>query len=180
VPAASTLASSPATQTTHSAEAASVENGPDPLDRLLAMRSIKINLTTRRPDGSSRVMDVEIDAAGSLHVTYSLPVLTLTGMPKGFDPKQLLTSREGFAIRGKVYQPDPQKTDWKNTPLQENYGQSVSEELHGVDGLALYLDLLPEGSIQVGGKNNVGGFAVDKIPGQWQSGGPDHQRDDLV
>ena len=135
------------------------------------MRSIKINLTTRRPDGSIQVLDVEIDPAGSLHAAYSVPPMSPTWLPKGFDPKQLPTSREVFAIGGKVYQPNPQNPDWKDAPLQADYAQTLAEELHSPDGPALYLDLLAEGSIQAAGKDNVGGFAADKYQVNGQAAG---------
>jgi hypothetical protein len=140
--------------------------GPDPLDHLLAMNSIKISLKTSDSDGTTRQVDAEIDQAGNIHVKYDLPVTmptpAITPLPKEFEPVTQPDTHEVFSINGKVYQSNDQKPDWQKTAQPADYRQALSQELHGMDGPALYLDLLPEGSIQDTGKDNVGGFAAEK------------------
>jgi hypothetical protein len=48
------------------------------------------------------------------------------------------------------------------TPVAEDYGVVLSNQLHGPDGPGLWLDLLPAGSLQPAGGESVGGFAADK------------------
>ena len=150
---------------------------PDPLDRLLGMRSIKIELNAVQPDGKSRTLSVEIDSAGNMHVREGFPGLDAKDLPKDVDPKTILNGgKELFVLAGKAYQADPQNPDWKTTPVDADFKQSLTNELHSADGPALWLDVLPEGSIHAAGKDNVGGFAADKyavsgqINGQTLSG----------
>jgi hypothetical protein len=138
------------------------ESRPDPLDRLLAMRSIKISLAAQHPDGTSRTIDVDIDSAGNMHARYSRPAVDPKILPKGFDTKQLPASREVFFINGSIYQSEPQSSDWLNAPSKEDFSKIIADEMHGADGPALYLDMLPDGSIQAAGKDSVGGFTADK------------------
>jgi hypothetical protein len=134
----------------------------DPLDRLLAMRSIKFNLTALSRDGASRSLDVEIDSAGGMHVKSSLPAINPKLLPKGFDPNTLPTTNELYVLDGKAYQPSDQNPAWMTAPLDPNYIQTLSRQMHGQDGPAFWLNLLPEGSIRPGGKDTAGGFAADK------------------
>jgi hypothetical protein len=135
---------------------------PDPLDRLLAMRSIKFNLTSLKWDGSSHSIDVEIDSAGNMHVKHSPPVIDPALLPNGFDPKMLPPSHEVYVVDGKAYHLSEQNPDWITTPVYENYIQMLAQEMHGPDGPAIWLDMLPAGSIHAAGKDNVGGFGADK------------------
>jgi hypothetical protein len=135
---------------------------PDPLDHLLRLRSIEFNLTTTRPDGTSRSLDGEIDSAGNMDLKFNYKGFDLTGLPQGFDTKWIPTEAEVFVLGGKGYQPDEQNPDWKNTPFDDDYVQTLSQELHGMDGPSLWLNLLPPGSIKPAGNETVGGFAADK------------------
>jgi hypothetical protein len=135
---------------------------PDPLDHLLGMHSIKFDLITTRPDGTIRSLDGEIDSTGNMHLIFGYKGFDLSGTPKGFDPKALPDSAEMYVIDGKAYQLDEQNPDWSTIPIDENYGQTLSQELHGMEGPALWLNILPAGSIQPAGQENIGGFAADK------------------
>ena len=149
---------------------------PDPLDHLLEMRSIQFNLTVTRLDGTIRSLDAEIDSAGNMHLIFGYQGFDLTGMPKDFDPKALPASAEIFVIGSKAYLPDAQDPKWQTTPFDENYPASLSLELHGLESPALWLNILPPGSIQPAGQETVGGFAADKysvdgkVDGQMISG----------
>jgi hypothetical protein len=149
-------------QETPGDEAASVENEPDPLDRLLSMRSIKINLTALRPDGTKRTIDVEIDSAENMRVKYNLPAMDPKILPEGVDPTELPTSYEMYVVDGNAYEPSDLDPAWMTTPYGKDFGKTLSDQMHGMDGPALWLDILPEGSIRAAGNETVGGFAADK------------------
>ncbi len=150
---------SPGTQT---AAPQDVSSQPDPLDHLLGLRSIKFNLTITRPDKTNRSLDVAIDSAGNMHLTFGYNGIDLTGMPKDFTAPATPVSSEVFVVDGKAYQPDDQDPAWMTTPFDENYLQTLSQELHGMESPALWLSLLPAGSLQPSGKETVGGFEADK------------------
>jgi hypothetical protein len=135
---------------------------PDPLDHLLGMHSIKFDLTTARPDGTIRSLDGEIDSTGNMHLKFGYSGFDLSDAPKGFDSKALPASSELFVLNGKAYQLDEQDPGWKTTPFNENYLQTLSQELHGMEGPAVWINMLPPGSIQPAGQETVGGFAAKK------------------
>jgi hypothetical protein len=134
----------------------------DPLDRLLTLRSIKFDLTSLKWDGSSYSIDVEIDSAGNMRVSHSRPAIDPDILPKGIDPKSLPASPELYVVDGKAYLPGDENPGWMTKPVYENYLQMLTREIHGPGSPALWLDLLPIGSINPAGKDTVGGFAVDK------------------
>jgi hypothetical protein len=137
--------------------------GADPLDRLLEMRSIQFTLTALQPDGTSISVQNEIDNAGNMHLFIHEPVLPPTNPPEDFDlTTQLPEETELYVVDGKAFQPSNQNASWMVTPVAENYLEELSSLLHGPDGPGLWLDLLPEGSLQDAGKETVGGFEADK------------------
>jgi hypothetical protein len=137
---------------------------PDPLDHLLGMRSITIHLTTQRPDGSSSSTQIDIDNTGNMHVKSSLPAMTPEpeALPQGVEAPKMPTTNELLVVDGKAYHPFDQDPTWMTTPVDENYIQTLSRNLHGADGVALWLDVLPEGSITSAGQEKAGGFDADK------------------
>jgi hypothetical protein len=149
---------------------------PDPLDHLLGLRSIIIQLTAQRPDGSNSSTQVEIDSAGNMHVKHSLPALDAKLFPQGFDTSKIPTSSELFVLNGKAYQPNAQDPSWASAPMDANYLQTLYDELYGPDGVAEWLDILPDGSLVSAGQESVGGFQTDtytvngKVDGQAVTG----------
>ncbi len=135
---------------------------PDPLDHLLGLRSVQFKLAVRLPEGASRTLDGEIDSAGNMHLTFGYSSFDLKGMPKGFDAKALPSKVEVFVVDGKAYQLDEEDPGWMTTPFDENYLPALSQALHGLESPALWLNILPPGSIQPAGSENVGGFTADK------------------
>ena len=135
---------------------------PDPLDHLLSLRSIIIQLTAQRPDGSNSSTQVEIDSADNMHVKYSLPALDAKLFPQGFDTSKIPTSSELFVVDGKAYQPSDQDPAWVSVPMDADYLQTLYDELYGPDGVAEWLDILPDGSLVSAGQETVGGFETDK------------------
>jgi len=162
-PAPHQAASSPAPQAEQAVSSTAFPTRePDPLDRLLGLRSVKIDLSALHPDGKSRTILVEIDSSGNMHVQESFPVMDAKVLPKDTDPNSFVSLGELFVLQGKAYHPDPRNPDWKTTPVDENFNQTLANELHGADGPAMWLDILPEGSIHAAGNDSVGGFAADK------------------
>jgi hypothetical protein len=155
---------SAATQVSGQAEptAVTATTETDPLDRLLTMRSIKFNLTSLKWDGTSDSIGVEIDSAGNMHVKHSLPAPNPDDLPEGFDTTKLPTSYEMYVVDGKAYTPSDENPNWMASPVDEKYLQTLSGEMHGPFSPAIWLDLLPLGSINASGKDTVGGFAADK------------------
>jgi hypothetical protein len=135
---------------------------PDPLDHLLGLRSIQFKLAVTLPEGASRTLDGEIDSAGNMHLKFGYDSFDLTGMPKGFDAKALPSNVEVFVVDGKAYQLDEEDPGWMTAPFDENYLPTLSQELHSLESPALWLNILPPGSIQPAGSEKVGGFAADK------------------
>ena len=135
---------------------------PDPLDHLLALNSVQINLDITRPDKSSRSIQINTDKNGNMDLKFKESAPDASDLPKGFDPKAIKTDSELLVVAGKAYLRSDLDPNWMSTPVDDNYPQSLAQELHGMDGPALWMNMLPDGSIQAGGKETVGGFAVDK------------------
>jgi hypothetical protein len=135
---------------------------PDPMDHLLALNSIQINLTITRPDSSSQSTQIAIDNTGNMDVKFTENAPDTENMPKGFDPKAIKTDSELLVVDGKAYLSNDLDPTWMSTPIAENYPVTLAQELHGMDGPSLWLNMLPDGSIQPAGQDLVGGFAVDK------------------
>ena len=137
--------------------------GPDPLDRLLGMRSIQFNLTALRPDGTSRSLQAEIDSTGNMHLKLHTLVSLPPDLPEKFSTALNLPEEyELYVVDAKTYQPDDQNPAWMTTPVAEDYVVVLSNQLHGPNGPGLWLDLLPAGSLQSAGRETVGGFVADK------------------
>jgi len=151
-----------AESSTETAAPADELSQPDPLDHLLGMRSIQFKLVVTLPDGTSHTLDGETDGAGNMHLKFGYNGFDLEGMPKGFDAKALPSKVEVFVVNGKAYQLDEEDPGWMTAPFDENYLPTLSQELHGLERSALWLNILPPGSIQSAGSEKVGGFAADK------------------
>jgi hypothetical protein len=136
---------------------------PSPLDHLLILRSITINLTTKRPDGSGDSTRIDIDSAGNMLVKNSLPVQLNQDLPIRIDPTPAPTSYEVYVVTGKTFWPSELDATWMVTPVDDDYIAALSATLHGGEGIGLWLDLLPEGSLTEAGQETVGGFKADKF-----------------
>ena len=135
---------------------------PDPMDHLLALDSIQINLTSTRPTSSSQSTQIAIDNAGNMDVKFTENAPEPENLPKGFDPKAIKTDSELLVVGGKAYLPNDLDPNWMSNPIDEDYRVTLAQELHGMDGPAVWLNMLPDGSIQPAGQDLVGGFAVNK------------------
>jgi hypothetical protein len=97
-----------------------------------------------------------------MDLKFNESALEMTDMPKGFDPKALKSDSELLVVGGKAYLSNDQDPTWMSTPVEDNFPQTFAQELHGMESPALWLNMLPDSSIQPAGKDNVGGFLVDK------------------
>ncbi len=136
--------------------------GPDPLDYLLNLRSVIIRLNSQQPDGSGSSLQIEIDSAGNMHEVGSLPPFSKENLAQGMEMPTAPESYEIFVVDGKAYASLEQNRNWMSTPVAEDYIAQLSATLHTADGLALWLDLLPSGSLISAGQETVGGFATNK------------------
>jgi len=135
---------------------------PDPLDRLLTLKSIRFSLTTIRSDNTRRSLDADIDSVGNMHLQYGYDGFKLDKLPDQFDSKIWPATAEVFVLDGKAYQPRQKDETWKTTPIAEKYIDNLSMQLHSFEGPALWLRILPEGSIIAAGDESVGGFDTKK------------------
>jgi hypothetical protein len=128
----------------------------------LALHSVQIDLGITRPDGSSRSIQISTDKSGNMDLKFKESAPDASNLPKGFDPKAIKTDSELLVVGGKAYARSDQDPNWMSSVVDDSYPQTLAQELHGMDGPALWLNLLPDGSIQPAGQDSVGGFAVDK------------------
>lgn len=135
---------------------------PDPLDNLLALRSVQFTLESKYPDGSLRIINCEIDNAGNMHILTTEPAMDVTGMPEESQPPGASPQVEIFVLDGKAYTPDDLNPEWKTTPADEDFISNFSIEIHGMDGPALWLNLLPAGSVFKEVNETVGEFNAQR------------------
>jgi hypothetical protein len=151
-----------------------IDSSPDPLDYLLGLRSITIDLSSRQPDGSESSLQIAIDNKGdmvvkSIQPVYSqVPTLAPNNTPGKVDSPKASVSSEVLVVGGKAYQKNDELAaifdvdPWMTTPVDEDFISTLSTILHGANGVALWLDILPEGSLTAAGDDSVGGFAAHK------------------
>lgn len=136
---------------------------PDPLDYLLDLRSVRFNLTASYPDETSSSVQAEIDAAGSMHLKFTAPNMEPPDMPEEFKPPTLPLDFEIYVIDEIDYQLNSEDNRWSANTEPTDYRNKLSEQLHGPAGPGLWLDLLPDGSLQSAGEESVGGFTTEKV-----------------
>ena len=135
---------------------------PDPLNNLLDLRAIRITQVGLRPDGTSRAIQVEIDAIGNMHLVYTPPGITSEDLVEGTDISGISFGYEIFVIDGKAYAPTEEDTAWKTTPVDPDYIPVLKDQMHGLEGFTTWLDILPAGSLQAAGNETMGGFTTNK------------------
>ncbi len=141
----------------------STPDKPDPLDYVLNLRSIQFNLTALYPDKTSSSVQGEIDAAGNMHLKFTVPNMAHPDMPKDFKAQVLPLYFEIYVVDGTDYQLNSETQSWSANPEPTDYHKKLSEQLHGPEGPGLWLDILPDGSLQSAGEETVGGFATQKV-----------------
>ena len=160
-PAATDQAQVPENTATASEVSAAV-TVPDPLNNVLDLRSVKINLTGLRPDGTSRSIVVEIDALGNMHLQYTQPRINPADLPEGTDLSAVAIGHEVYVIDGKAYSPSESDPAWVTNPADPDYVPVLKSQMHGLEGFTTWLDILPAGSLQAAGNETLGGFSTDK------------------
>lgn len=135
---------------------------PDPLNNLLSLRGIRFSLTSVRSDGTSRSISGEIDAVGSMRLTYAKPENSLQEIDPELTGIMPAMTYEIYLINGTAYTSAEVDPAWADRPLDPDYLPVLSSQLHSLDGFTLWLDMLPAGSLQPAGSEKVGGFAAEK------------------
>ena len=135
---------------------------PDPLNNLLGLRSVKISLNGSRTGGGNRSIVVEIDQAGNMHISYSMPAVTVKEMPEGLILPEGDIQYEVYVIDGSAYAPSEEDPAWTTTPVSADYVVELLSQMHGLEGFTLWLDMLPAGSLEAAGGEETGGFTTDK------------------
>ena len=136
---------------------------PDPLDTLLELRSIRFNLNTQRLDGTKRTVQAEIDPLGNMHITYINPPYDTSGMPTDFHQVYTSSKMELYVLDGKSYLLNTEDPAWKTTVMDEDFAASFASELDGMESPAMWLNLLPAGSVTASGTETVGGFETTRF-----------------
>jgi hypothetical protein len=137
----------------------SVLDRSDPLSHLLDLYSIRFDLVATYPDQTSSSTQVEIDAAGNLHLKFKTPSLTGTTD----QASTLSPDFEIYTVDETGYQFNSQENSWSTTSELIDYRMVLLEQMHGIEGPGLWLDILPDGSLQSAGEETVGGFTTEKV-----------------
>jgi hypothetical protein len=145
-----------------SASDESTPDAPDPLDYLLNLRSIQINMTALYPDKTSNSVQGEIDAAGNLHLRFIPANIAPPDVTQNLEVPALPHDFEVYVVDGTDYQLNSEDNRWSAGPEPIDYWMKLSEQLHGPEGPGLWLDTLPKGSLQSAGEETVGGFTTQK------------------
>jgi hypothetical protein len=150
-----------------------IKKRKDPVDLLLDLRSISINLMVTRPDNSTGSIHIDIDVHGNMHIVNKMaPDMETPDVPENSTlPKDTRIEKkvidEILVVDGKSYYPNNLLdqfivTPWMSSPIDTNYISTLSNILHGKDSLPVWLDRLPAGSLTDAGDENVGGYSAYK------------------
>ncbi len=120
----------------------------------VSQRSVKLHMSTTRPDGSLYRLEAEIDTIGSQHVVKTYPASSTAIFENGI-PNPPATA-EFYLVDNVVYSPDengvlkPSDSEGMDTFLQA--------ALLSTDGPAFWLKVLSAGSLTSSGDEAYGGF----------------------
>jgi hypothetical protein len=124
------------------------------IEGTMALRSVKLNLETTRPDGQATSLAGEIDASGAQHLVkvYPQPDSTLFPVGSGNPP----STAEIYVLTEGAYTPD------ENGALHLAEAADVVDYLQssllGPDGPGFWLKILPAGSLSPAGSEVLNGF----------------------
>jgi hypothetical protein len=116
-------------------EATPAVEWPDPLDNLLALRSITVQMSGSRENGSTRSLQMEIDALGNIHLKYEAPVPTSSSLPEGVDLSTLTSGYELYVIDGQAYAPSESDPEWVKNPVDTDYLPALADLIHVLTAL---------------------------------------------
>ncbi len=123
-----------------------VTNAADEIDKLLALRSVRISLTVDREGEGARELVAEIDAAGNQRI-LNTSTGAESGLPEemfvGFDAVQ----HEILLIDGAAYRQDGEENAWLPAAGLEDY---LERSLRGGEGPGLWIKLLSGGRSATG------------------------------
>lgn len=150
------------TETASSPSPSLETEAPDPLNRLLELRSVSLLLTGTRPDGALRSIAVQTDAVGNQQVVFTSPAFNPSETLEGLTLPEGDRRYEVYVIENKAYAPSDTDPGWMTQPTSEDYFPQLSSQMHNLEGFTTWLDLLPNGSLLPAGTEETGGFQSDK------------------
>ncbi len=153
----------PESKPTQTEQIIPITSRPDPLNDLLLLRSVRITLTSQRPNESLKTIAVEIDSYGNMHIRYDMPVIITEQLPPGLNVSKPVSSYEVYVIDEKAFMPSETNPDWRLNPIASKYSSSLSDQMHSLDGFVLWLDILPKGSLEYSGSESLGGFSANRF-----------------
>jgi hypothetical protein len=131
----------------------------------VALRKVKVSLSTIQPDGSLTSLQAEIDASGNQHILQTYPPISTTLSISGTlvaesgTPNPPITY-EMYVLDGVAYIPD------QDGVIRPADTQSMTDTLQGAilspDGPAFWMKILPAGSFTPQGIEQTGGFQAKK------------------
>jgi hypothetical protein len=131
----------------------------------VALRSVKLSLSTTQPDGSLTSLQAEIDASGNQHILETSPIISVTISASGTPIAQSGTTNppityEMYVLGGVAYIPD------QDGVIRPADTQAMTNTLQGAilspDGPAFWMKILPAGSFTPQGIEQTGGFQAKK------------------
>lgn len=133
--------------------------GDDMLARTLALRSIRLSLTTTDPDGESRSLTAEIDARGNLHLVepYDLGAelqATVTPPEAGWGEFEL------FIVDGHAYP----RMSGEAVTLDDTYLTTLEATLRSPDGPGMWLLWAGTEELEPAAHEDMGGFSAIRYP----------------
>lgn len=127
------------------------------LAQTLALRQVKISLSTIYPAWNSQTVTAEVDAAGNYHLVRKVAGTPPAGSPQGTGAPDYT---ELFVVSGAVYGPDKTGTVVKSAVT--GLADQLRSLLNGSGGPILWLKVLPKGSLAAQGEEPKGGFQAKK------------------
>jgi hypothetical protein len=126
------------------------------IERALALRSVQMQLTTTLPGKEPARVLATVDAEGNQLIETRLPLGEgSTVLSEAPDANVL----EIFVVDGKAYSRVGKEGPAESSPEQAGALHSL---LYNATGPGLWLELLPEGSLQAAGTETTGGFTAVK------------------
>jgi hypothetical protein len=135
------------------------EEEPDMIDLTLGLRSVRLSLSAEYPDGYTRSLIAEVDAAGNSHLAEPFipePDLQATLTP----PEGGWGEFELFVVGGHAYP----RMSGEAAAQDDTYLTFLEDELRSPDGPGLWLVWAGTEDLEPIAHEDVGGFAAIRYP----------------
>jgi hypothetical protein len=126
------------------------------IERALALRSVRIELTTTLPGREPTRVLASVDSKGNQLIEMRLPLAAGSAVPSDAPNANVL---EVFVVDGQAYSRVGKSGPAESSPEQAD---ALRGFLYDATGPGLWLALLPDGSLQAAGSETTGGFAATK------------------